>query len=276
MKIGFIIILSILLVSCKKVKTPITENNTVVSEIITPEFQSIIDSANVKGAILVYDLKENKFYSNDFQWAKKGQLPASTFKIPNTIIALETKVVKNDSTLFKWNGEKRGMKVWEQDLLLKDAFRFSCVPCYQGVARKVGAERMVSYLDKLNYGDIKVDEGSIDMFWLKGDSKINQFQQIDFLKRLYKSELSISNHTEMIMNKILLIDKNETYKVSGKTGWSISNEINNGWFVGYIESKGNVYFFATNIEPNETFNMEMFPMIRKDISYKAFEQLNII
>ena len=265
-----------MLVSCKKTKHHKIEGNRKVKEIIVPEFQLIIDSANLKGAILIYDLNESKFYSNDFKWAKKGQLPASTFKIPNTIISLETGVVENESTVFKWDGEKRGMEAWEQDLSLRDAFHFSCVPCYQDVARKVGVERMVSYLDKINYGKMKIDAASIDMFWLQGDSKINQFQQIDFLKRLYQSELSISKRSEMIVKRILLIEENDTYKISGKTGWSINDEINNGWFIGYIESKGKLYFFATNIEPNENFDMEMFPMIRKHISHKAFKQLNII
>lgn len=276
MKIVLVVILLMISFFCRKTKTYNAERSVVDGEIIVPEFQSIIDSANVNGAVLIYDLKENKLYSNDFEWAKKGQLPASTFKIPNTLIALETGLIKNDSTLFKWGGKKRGMKIWEQDLLLKDAFSVSCVPCYQDVARKVGTERMVSYLDKLNYGEIKVDAASIDMFWLKGESRINQFQQIDFLKRFYQSELSISKRTELIMKRILLFDDNKNYKISGKTGWSVSNEINNGWFVGYVESNGKVYFLATNIEPNEKFNMDLFPMIRKDISYKALKQLNII
>ena len=276
MKIVSIIILSLLLFSCKDTKAFKPKGNVEINKIIVPEFQSIIDSANVKGAILVYDLKEDKFFSNDFQWAKKGQLPASTFKIPNTIIALETKLVENDSTIFKWNGEKRWMKVWEQDLLLKDAFSLSCVPCYQGIARKIGVKRMVDYLNKFNYGQIKVDTTSIDMFWLKGESRINQFQQIDFLKRFHQSELLVSERTELIMKKILLFDDNKNYKISGKTGWSVSNEINNGWFVGYVESNGKMYFFATNIEPNEKFDMDLFPIIRKDISYKALKQLNII
>ncbi len=230
----------------------------------------------VDGAILIYDLKQNTYYSNDFEWTKKGKLPASTFKIPNSIIALETGVVEHDSTIFRWNREERAMSIWEQDLVFSDAFHFSCVPCYQEVAREIGAERMLSYLDKLNYGDIKVDSSSIDIFWLMGESKINQLEQIDFLKRFYLSELPVSHRTTMLMRELMVLEKTEEYIISGKTGWSIRNGNNNGWFVGYIELPEKTYFFATNVEPKEQFDMSMFSMIRRDVSYKAFEMMNII
>ncbi|CAM1343036.1 class D beta-lactamase [Tenacibaculum amylolyticum] len=245
-------------------------------EIVVPEFQTIIDSANVKGAILMYDLKDNTFYSNDFAWIKKGKLPASTFKITNSIIALELGIVENDSTIFKWNGERRRLKIWEQDLMLKEAFHFSCVPCYQEVARKIGPERMSKHLDKLVYGNINVDSTNIDMFWLEGTSRISQLQQIDFLKRFYQSELPISKRTELIMKRMMVIEDTNNYILRGKTGWSIRNGKNNGWFVGYVETQNNTYFFATNIVPKKEFNMSMFPLIRKKITMKALKTMKII
>ena len=136
-----------------------TEEN-ITNRILSPELQPIFDSLDVVGSVLIYDLKNDTFYSNDFKWAQKGKLPASTFKIANSIIALETGVVKSDSSLFKWDGEKRFMKEWEQDLILRDAFHFSCVPCYQDIARKIGEERMNSYLTKLNYGDMRVNSSN--------------------------------------------------------------------------------------------------------------------
>lgn len=246
------------------------------NEVIEKEFQTIIDAANVKGAVLFYDFENEVYHSNDFEWTKKGNLPASTFKIPNSIIALETGVVENDSTLFKWDGEERRIKSWEQDLILKEAFHYSCVPCYQEVARKIGVERMNAYLEKLDFGTMQVDSNNIDIFWLEGESKINQFQQIDFLKRFYQSELPIADRTELIMKRMMVVEENQDYKLSGKTGWSIRNGNNSGWFVGYVEVKNNLYFFATNVEPKEGFDMRQFPMIRKDITYKSLKAMKVI
>lgn len=249
--------------------------NCQTKEIIKPEFRTILDSLKVKGSILIYDVKNKTYYSNDFAWAKTGIFPASTFKIPNSIIALETGIIKNDSAIFKWNGEKRRFKKWEEHLTFKKAFQVSCVPCYQEIARKIGVKRMKSYLKKLNYTGMVFDTLTIDNFWLQGKSKFSQMQQIDFLERLYFSKLPIAKTTEKIMKDIMLIEKNENYVLSGKSGWGMRNEINNGWLVGYLETNNTVYFFATNVEKQET-DMEEFPVIRLNSTKEAFKKLNLI
>jgi len=131
--------------------------NSKGKETLVPEFNKILDSLKVKGSVLIYSFTDKTYYSNDFPWAKTGIIPASTFKIPNSIIALETGVIKNDSDVFKWNREKRWNKKWEQDLTFKEAFQVSCVPCYQEIALKIGVERMKTYLNKLNYKEMVFD-----------------------------------------------------------------------------------------------------------------------
>ncbi|KIC02996.1 class D beta-lactamase [Flavobacterium sp. AJR] len=266
-----------LTVSCqsknKETKTETNKETGKDKEVIVAEFGKILDSLKVKGSILIYDLNKKTYYSNDFAWGKEGHIPASTFKIPNSIIALETGVVKSDSTVFKWNGEKRWMKAWEQDLTLKQAFRVSCVPCYQEIARKVGVKRMKAYLKKLDYNIMVFDTLTIDNFWLEGKSRISQFQQIDFLKRLYLSELPISKRTESIMKDIMEVEKTNDFVLRGKTGLSNTNEIKNGWFVGYLENKNRVYFFATNIEPSKETNQDDFIAIRLNATKAALKNL---
>lgn len=247
--------------------------NIETKKTLQPEFQKIINNQNVRGAVLIYDFKKDTYYSNDFEWAKEGRLPASTFKIPNSIIALELGIVKNDSSLFSWNGKKRAYKIWEQDLTLKQAFHYSCVPCYQEIARKVGVNRMQNLLDKLQFGKMEFDAITIDNFWLEGNSKINQFQQINFLKRLYKSKLPISKRTESIMKKMMLVEDRENFKLRGKTGLSIRSGKRNGWFVGYLKKNENVYFFATNIEPNKDTDPNLFTKARKEITLKALKKM---
>jgi beta-lactamase class D len=135
---------------------------------------------------------------------------------------------------------------------------------------------MKEYLKKLNYGNMVVDSASIALFWLEGSSKISQFQQLNFLRRFYFSKLPINKRTETIMKKLMVIEKNDSYTLSGKTGWAIRNGHNNGWFVGYVETNNKVCFIAVNIDPKQNFNMDMFPMIRKEITLKALKMLGII
>jgi beta-lactamase class D len=244
--------------------------------IVKKEFRSILDSTGFKGSILIFDFNKQKFYSSDFRRSKKGFLPASTFKIPNSIIGLETGVI-SDTTIFKWSGDKRMFKSWEQDLNLKQAFHFSCVPCYQEVARKIGEKRMKRYLDKLNYHKMDVDSSNIDLFWLVGDSKISQFKQIDFLKRFYLNQLSISKSTFDFMKDMMVIQKTEVHTLSGKTGLSMTgeplNQWMNGWFVGYLEKDSNVFFCATNLEAHER-ERESFVKARKQVTLDALDVIS--
>lgn len=244
--------------------------------IVKQEFQSIIDSFHVKGVVLMYNAKNNTYYSNNFKMAKKGYLPASTFKIPNSIIGLETGVIKDTSTVFKWDGKKRYLTAWEKDLKLKQAFQLSCVPCYQEVARKIGVKKIKNYLKKLNYGNIIINTQTQDNFWLKGNSTITPFQQIDFLKRFYYKRLPISTSTYQTVKYILQINKNQANILSGKTGLSNQNGIKNGWFVGYVEIKKNVLFFATNIQWQAEQNVTFSPDIRKKITLECMKTLNVV
>jgi beta-lactamase class D len=239
-------------------------------------FQQILDSAAVNGSILVYDAQADQYHTNDSTLITEGSLPASTFKIVNSIIALETGVVQDDSTLFKWNGEDRPMDIWEKDMVFKEAFRLSCVPCYQQVARSIGPKRMNDYLNRLNYGDMKVDSSSIDQFWLVGESSISPMEQIDFLRRWYQETLPISERTYQIMKDILLIEARDAYRLSGKTGWAIIGEQHLGWFVGFVEKQKATYFFATRITPQPAFDMRLFAAIRQKVTMDALKAMKLI
>jgi len=239
-------------------------------------FQDILDSANLGGTILIYDSKNDKLYGNDLDKAKIGYLPASTFKIANTMIGLETGKIVDENMVFKWDGVKKAVPIWEKDLVLKDAFQFSCVPCYRELARNIGFQDMNAYLAKLKFGNMQIKEHSVDMFWLAGESTITSFQQIDFLQRFYEKKLPISDRTHQIVKKILLLEEKESYKMSGKTGWAIQDEADNGWFVGYLETGENVYYFSTNVSPKEGFDMNLFAKVRKEMTVAAFQKMELI
>lgn len=236
-------------------------------------FQSLLDSNDLEGSILIFDPQIGHYFSNDFDWAKVGRLPASTYKIPHSIIALECGVVADSLSLFLWDGQDRYLDVWEQDLTFKQAFQLSCVPCYQEIASKIGVERMNNWLEKLSYGHMQVNAENLTRFWLEGDSRISQFEQINFLYRFYTRKLPISEHSYSTLEDLLLLAEEEDYKLSAKSGWAVRNGHNNGWFVGYLESGARLLFFATNISPRANFSMSLFPVIRSQVSQKALQYL---
>lgn len=245
-------------------------------ENVIPEFKTILDQHQVEGSIVIFDVQENAYYSNDFKWAKQGFIPASTFKIPNTIIALELGIVKDEKTVLHWNGEKRNLPAWEKDLTLTEAFQASCVPCYQDIALQIGEKRMKSYLTKLNYPKMIFNKASLNYFWLQGESKISPMEQIEFLNRFYFSELPISERTTALMKKVMVMDKNEMFTLSAKTGLGMRDKSTVGWYVGYLEKEHKVYFFATNITPKNNGNTPNFNAARIDTTLEALRFLKVI
>jgi beta-lactamase class D len=271
MQILLLTLLISILSSCQSHKT----ENTQQASRVSIEFIALSTDNNITGSILIYDSNKNAYYSNDFNWAKIARIPASTFKIPNSLIALELGIVDDANSVFKWDGEKRLFKIWQQDLTLKQAFHYSCVPCYQEIARKIGEKRMNAFVDKFNYGMMDIHADNIDDFWLHGKSKISQFAQIDFLKRLYFSQLPISRRTEHIFKQMFIAKQTDDYTLRAKTGLAVSNGSYNGWYVGYLEKNENIYFFATNINPKDKYH-KSFTKQRKNLTIKALQQLNIL
>lgn len=234
------------------------------------EFSLLLDSLNLKGSILVYDQQLDRFHCNDFSWAESKFTPASTFKIPNSIIGLETGVL-SDSTIFEWDGKPRRMKIWDQDLNLVNAFQYSCVPCYQENARKIGLDRMKEYLQKLNYPGMIFDKNSLDKFWLEGESRISSFEQMDFIIRFHNNKLPISKSTKEIMMKLLKQDTSDNATFYGKTGWAIRVKENIGWFVGFQEVEERVYFVVVNVKPKGSFSTNDFLKSRITAAKKAIK-----
>lgn len=267
------LILFVLFACTEQTDIPLESTETAEPDQITEtKFKNILDSAGVKGSILI--LKGNTFYSNDFEWAGTGRLPASTFKIPNSIIALELGIMTNDSVIIPWDGTPRAQKRWEQDLTFRNAFHYSCVPCYQEIARVIGVQRMKDHLAGFEYGSMQFDTTNLDMFWLEGDSKIDQFEQINFLRSFNEETLPISKRTYEIMKRMIIIELNERYILRGKTGWAVKNDKDNCWYVGYVESKNGIHYFATNVEPEAQTPIDSLPAIRKAVTEKALRHLN--
>jgi beta-lactamase class D OXA-209 len=240
-----------------------------------PALKAIFDRNGLKGTIILSDRKSglNRGY-NTACW-DSGYLPASTFKIVNSLIGLETGVI-DTSYIFKWNGEKRRLPDWNRDLSLRDAFRVSCVPCYQELARKIGTDRMRTWLDTLKYGHMVFDEKTLDLFWLEGESRITPAQQMDFVRRLYEEKLPLKHTTMQDVKGIMLNEKTESYTLSGKTGWAVRNGNNYGWFVGFLETKENTWFVATQVQPKDNRHVDDFAAARKLITMEVFRSLGII
>ncbi len=230
-----------------------------------PELDKYFPEA--KGAFVLFDQNRNEYIRYNPSRCAARVLPASTFKIMNSLIGLETGVIPDENYVIPWDGTSYSIASWNQDHTLKTAIRNSVVWYYQELARRVGKDRMQHYIDAVGYGNRDIF-GSIDTFWLDGGLRISADEQVEFLRRLYSGELPFSQKTMETVKSILVLEESGEYRFSGKTGSAQRIMPHTGWFVGVLETKGNVYYFATNYEtndPNGWANGETAKQISKDI-----------
>jgi beta-lactamase class D len=204
--------------------------------------------ANFKGAFVLYDFNNRYYIRHNDEQCKKRFSPCSTFKIPNSLIGLETGVIRDENFTLNWDGIKRQIESWNRDHNLKSAIQNSVVWYYQEVARRVGESKMKEFIDKIGYGNNDIS-GGIDKFWLMNSLEISAEEQVDFLKKFYSGQLPFSDRIINIVKNVIVLDSNKFYVLRGKTGSGAfpSNNDRIGWYIGYVTLGDNVFIFATNI-----------------------------
>jgi beta-lactamase class D len=167
--------------------------------------------------------------------------PCSTFKIPNSMIGLDTGVVRDLDHVFKWDGTVRSRDALNQDQTLRSAVRDSVVWVFQELAGNVGQTRMQKYVDGMSYGNRDLS-GGVTKFWLENSMKISADEQIEFLRRLLRDELPFSKRTMELGRAVIVLDDQAGNVFRGKTG--SGNSL--GWFVGTVTGPRAEVVFAAN------------------------------
>lgn len=168
------------------------------------ELKKHFDAYGVEGSFLLFDQQKQQWTSYNDTRNKQGFLPASTFKILNSLIALEKGLVQDSSTVLPWNGTKNWNENWNRDLTFKEAFTVSCVPCYRELARRAGLAQMQEYVRQVGYGKMDISSSNLDLFWLTGNSRITPYEQIDFLQRLHGEQLPFRTSSYKQLKTLLL------------------------------------------------------------------------
>lgn len=208
--------------------------------------------------------------------------PASTFKIFNSLVALQIPIAPDEQMVIKWDSVVRRPE-WNQDLTMREAFKVSSVPYYQEIARRIGADYMKHYLDTADYGN-KNTNGPIDEFWLNDSLQISADEQVGLLKRMYFYELPFTERAQRIVRSMMLQEDTHDYKLYYKTGWSAPNGADKQtvWIVGFVERIEHMkehknsmnksdyrmypYFFAMNFSlPSDVEDYKKYSDIRLQI-----------
>jgi beta-lactamase class D len=241
-------------------------NNVTVDD----SLKKFFDDNHVQGTFGLYNNGNGQFTIYNLpRFKDSAYLPASTFKIVNSLVGLETGKISDEKMVIKWDGVVRKFPggdtatAWNKDLNMTEAFKVSAVPYYQEVARRIGKDTMQFWLDTLGYASRfkKATISKIDTFWLDNSVKITADEQLGLVKKLYFDQLPFQKRSMRVVKEVMLMEKNSNYSLSYKTGMgSLENGKSLGWIIGWVVENQHPYFFALNLDGPSNINMQLVRM----------------
>lgn len=221
---------------------------------------NILASAGYTGVLVLMDPASGKLLQGTYLNSADSlpalnlnsqAIPASTFKIFSTLVALQEGVVESAETVIDWDGVERGRAEINRDLNLADAFRYSAVPHYQGMVATIGETRMQHWLDQAKYGNANIT-GGLTTFWLTGELRVTPNQQLQLLQSLNELSLPFDQKVQQAMKEIMIYRKEADVVIRGKTGLAVFEDgLNTGWWVGWADTGDEPWYFATLLQASQ-------------------------
>lgn len=236
----------------------------------TPAVEKLFRDADVSGTFVLFDVSADRFVIHNLERAETRFVPASTFKIPNSLIGLSTGAVDSMDEVLPYGGKPQYLEIWEKDMGLREAIKISNVPIYRELARRIGLKQMAEYVALLDYGNTDIGD-TVDLFWLQGPLKISALEQARFLARLARGKLPLPQNIQSSVRDIVRTDQGEGWILYSKTGWGTSIEPAIGWWVGWVEKNGRIFSFALNVDMPDAADAK----IRTSLGMASLEVLGI-
>jgi beta-lactamase class D len=212
-----------------------------------PDLMTVFHDHGVLGTFVLYDVVRDRTVTVGAGRAAQRYVPASTFKIANSLIALEVGAVKDENQIIPYGGKPQPFKRWEEDMSMRQAIAMSNAAIYQELARRIGLDQYHFWLDRLAYGN-KATGNALETFWLDGPLEISAIEQAHFVAKLAQKKLPVSVRSQMIVRDILRIESSGTRTLYAKTGWRFSGAPQLGWWTGWVEDDRTLSTFALNID----------------------------
>lgn len=232
-------------------------NNNITND---DSLKKYFDEYNVTGTFGMFDNGQARFtIYNLKRFTDSAYSPASTFKIVNSLIGLQTGVISGEKMVIPWDGVVRFNPEWNKDLTMEQAFKVSAVPYYQEVARRIGKDTMQHWLDSLGYASKygrAVIKNDLDSFWLDNNVKITADEQLGLVKKLYFDQLPFQKRVQAVVRNVMVQEQNTNYTLAYKTGWGYKEDGKSiGWIIGWEEENKHPYFFVLQIEGAHDMDM---------------------
>lgn len=253
--------------SCSTSETSSTEPDGPNAVTSVDSWGTLFEAAGVTGTFSLREVGSTNTMVWNADRASEPRRPASTFKILNSLIVLETGVLPDTETSVPWDGIGRNVPEWNQNHNLRSGIEVSAVWAYQELARQVGNERMQEWVTKADYGNTNI-AGGIDEFWLRGDLRISPIEQLDFLEAFATGDLPFDGDVMDAVADILIRERGENWTWSHKTGTALVEDPDLGWLVGLTTHEAQTFVFAMNLDLETSGNLggQIDPQLRQDIA----------
>ena len=230
------------------------------------------DDAEVRGTFVLKEVGSDTVMVWNEERAAEPRRPASTFKILNSLIILESGTLAGVDEIVVWDGVDRGIPAWNRDHSLRSGIEVSAVWMYQHLAREVGEPTMQDLVDQAGYGNADIG-GGIDRFWLDGDLRISPLEQVDFLERFVQARLPFREEAIASVADILVREEGPGWTWSHKTGTALAEDPDLGWLVGTTAWDGRAFVFAMNLdlESRTSVETQLDPQVRQVLARRILE-----
>lgn len=224
-----------------------------------------------EGCFVLYDLQKDTWKIHDIKRATLRVAPNSTYKIYNALFGLENGIITPENSLIDWNGNTYPFEVWNADQTLSSAMSASVNWYFEYIDEQLGRTSVQEYLHKMGYGNEDLS-GDFSSYWMESSLKISPIEQVELLTRLQNRNLEFAPKNVKAVKNAIHISSSSFGDFYGKTGTGrVNGEDVNGWFIGFVESQNNTYFFATNIQSEQRATGSK----ASDITLSILSDLNI-
>ena len=213
------------------------------------DYQILDESKNFgsnSGSFVMYSMKKDKYYIYNEKESRKRYSPDSTYKIYLALFGLDRHIISDKNSRMSWNHNHYPFDSWNKDQDLNTAIQNSVNWYFERISNQLSKNYTSDQLKQLNYGNENL--GSYKSYWMEDSLKISNLEQVIVFKNMMEQNNHFSKKAKNQLSSSLLIKKNEKYELYGKTGTGIVNgKYNNGWFVGYVITNHDKYYFATHL-----------------------------
>jgi len=231
------------------------------------KWKEYFDSAGTKGTAIVLFISNKQEYFYNKNRTDNRYSVGSSFNILNILFALESGVIKSTSDTLHYRKDDLSKGFMRVD----SAYKLNHYPLFKEMAIRIGANKMKSYLKKIEYYGTMGRIGDLENFWQDSTLVVSTKEDIQLWKDLSLYNLPFGKSYQ---KQVLALAKDNNFEdLNVLSVLSINDEDKICRYSGFIDINSNLITFSINFN---TKNITKPDSIAKSIATKIFNNMNLM